>query len=787
MEFRRAVRILAARWWLVVLCAGLGAAAALAFADYHDDRIEPRFEALAPITLLGSNDRDTATFENQLKQAENNARSVLSQTLTNPSFRIESDLETGQLHFVATSDNSDDAAAQARAMREAFYATEPSSTQAEQLQDQLGSIEDSIVETRAQIAEVTQTTPPDARVEAERALLDAKISALRQRAASLTIQIAFPDLAEAEAAQLEIELESVETLLDQLSEGLAELSTVTTDPDFRVNLDLLVLQQRVRQFEDQYVTLALRLLEDQVNESNTDELLITTDLTPEPIGATRAGAVGLGAGILVSILALVILDNLRKPLLALDDVRSTKQLAAVPRSRPGARNRPWYPTAGSTRRRRQVQVVRTAVEAAIRPPATVGLVGLEASDNDVQAFAADLAAALAVAGRQVLLIDANTQRPARYVEFDNESPRFADIVGSSFAAIEDTQAIMKAALNDRTEVVPGLRSLAAGKNVGDPVDNLAGRSFLTLLDVARDLADVTIFATPAFGEPTTEVMTHRLDFMVVVARIRATTTRQLEHAVESMAGRSADVLGVVLLHGKKSLTGRSPKAIRPSSQRGNRREKRHTRKPPPSGPVPSSPSDHPHKRGEPEEPAGHDATEDPTGPPAGIQTPAAVASDNTAGPGAAPDLVARSGASSIKPSSDAAETKKPRAGKRARRKIQSSPTESIESGSGKHRSPQARAAATRRPAAVASREDPTDNAELSEPKESPAPVGERQKQPSGPAGSDLAGDASSLRRRPVPTKPGPHARGDGHRHPTETRFRQIPLLWSRQPSHSCPL
>ncbi len=260
MEFRRAVRILAARWWLVVLCAGLGAAAALAFADYHDDRIEPRFEALAPITLLGSNDRDTATFENQLKQAENNARSVLSQTLTNPSFRIESDLETGQLHFVATSDNSDDAAAQARAMREAFYATEPSSTQAEQLQDQLGSIEDSIVETRAQIAEVTQTTPPDARVEAERALLDAKISALRQRAASLTIQIAFPDLAEAEAAQLEIELESVETLLDQLSEGLAELSTVTTDPDFRVNLDLLVLQQRVRQFEDQYVTLALRLL-----------------------------------------------------------------------------------------------------------------------------------------------------------------------------------------------------------------------------------------------------------------------------------------------------------------------------------------------------------------------------------------------------------------------------------------------------------------------------------------------------------------------------------------------
>ncbi len=390
-----------------------------------------------------------------------------------------------------------------------------------------------------------------------------------------------------------------------------------------------------------------------------------------------------------------------------------------------------------------MQVVRTAVEAAIRPPATVGLVGLEASDNDVQAFAADLAAALAVAGRQVLLIDANTQRPARYVEFDNESPRFADIVGSSSAAIEDTQAIMKAALNDRTEVVPGLRSLAAGKNVGDPVDNLAGRSFLTLLDVARDLADVTIFATPAFGEPTTEVMTHRLDFMVVVARIRATTTHQLEHTVESMAGRSADVLGVVLLHGKKSLTGRSPKAIRPSSQRGNRREKRHTRKPPPSGPVPSSPSDHPHKRGEPEEPAGHDATEDPTGPPAGIQTPAAVASDNTAGPGAAPDLVARSGASSIKPSSDAAETKKPRAGKRARRKIQSSPTESIESGSGKHRSPQARAAATRRPAAVASREDPTDNAELSEPKESPAPVGERQKQPSGPAGSDLAGDTSS--------------------------------------------
>ena len=412
--------------------------------------------------------------------------------------------------------------------------------------------------------------PADA---AQREQLSFEINSLRQTIASLRIQVAYPELATADPATLEADLARSEALMERLSVGLADLPTVETTSTTET-LDMLVLQRHLQDLEARYVSISLSLLEqpDAIGPIGNPFYI---DQTRDELGLLLAGPGGLLAGVLAMLVLLLLADRIKRPLRALEDVQPLTPIGVIDRARPGAGVRPWYPRAGQARRRRQVQALRAALDRAVGDGAvSVSLVGVSVPESDVQALAADLAASVAASGHRVLLIDSCFGRPSDLPEYGSEYPDLADLIIRRDT--EDAVAIIKQALADRHEVLTDLHALRAGSAADDAADALAGRQFRALLGAAAELDELVVMAAPSFGDPGTEVLSQRVDYLVLVCAARRTTRRRYEEAIDDLSDRYATLFGTVLLEGRSLRARRTSKSKSKGSRRTSRRERRAT-------------------------------------------------------------------------------------------------------------------------------------------------------------------------------------------------------------------
>ncbi len=562
MDARRLFKLFLSLWWVILLVAIIGGATAYVVTTSRNAEIEEQWQATAPVLILKTSSESDKEYESRLRLAESRARiAVEVQVADDPGiYQVQAAADRGRLEFIAVDPDPAGAETLAEGLRATYLTAEPTDGIAEQLSRNLDDLEVQILALRSDRAALVATTPIDPGVAAQLSLMDSQLSSLRQRAASLSLAISFPELGTAlddegnprPSDDVRAELARVQGTINRLQseyDNLAATNPDATGSDGSGSLDILVIDQQIRDLESQYVEAALTL-EDLGGGgtssvvSNTTEVINVTAL---PTSATQASALGFVLGAVLASLAVVAVDRIRRPIYGIENDLALPVVASVDPARPGAEpDALWYPHAEG-RRRTSIQALRAALDGIIASGSvTIGVSGLGAPNSSVQEVAADLAVSIASSGRDVLLIDAVFDGPSSLPEYGSAVMTLAGLV-TYRADSEDVRSRFKAALDRSDRVMPQLLSLKAGSLDTDPVDAVAGRSFRELLSVAAEYADVVIVATPPWGHPETDVLAQRLDHFILIGRSGRTSAVDLEMAAGTMSSFSTLPVGLVLL------------------------------------------------------------------------------------------------------------------------------------------------------------------------------------------------------------------------------------------------
>ena len=556
MSIRRLGPLLAARWWAMSLVALAGLAAAMAMAAYANSQIEPRFSAEASVVLLTGAEESEEAFDGRLATALARAQEANAAVLAkDPGSSITTDKDSGELLFVAVSTSPAEAETLAEGLREAYASAAPVSF-VEQLEQALEVTAAEVELLEEQIAAL-EPGAIDPATTARRGFLESQIATLEARAAALALDLAYPELAnrdpegaDRDPGEIAAEMAGLETLLIRLNRDLEALPTEETEPSSSADrLAKLALERRLRNGEIRYLDLAVRLATAKQAGGLSEEVVVISDETPLPLPLPLAALAGFLAGGAIATVVLLLVDRVRRPVWGMEGLENIPGLGMVPASRPDASStRPWYPTAGADPRRLALQRVRAALEGAMpHRPATLAITGLRADSDEVHALAADLASAFAAAGNEVLLVDANFQRPSALPEFGLDNVDLATLLAHPDIDAEATRSFIKETLVNLRPTEGRLKGLSAGVSRLDFSDALAGKHFELLVEEAKGLVDMALMVAPGLGHPDADALCSRLDYVVVVGQAGVTTELDIEEAVRSLELRGAHPVGLVLI------------------------------------------------------------------------------------------------------------------------------------------------------------------------------------------------------------------------------------------------
>jgi protein-tyrosine kinase len=149
---------------------------------------------------------------------------------------------------------------------------------------------------------------------------------------------------------------------------------------------------------------------------------------------------------------------------------------------------------------------------------------------------ANLAVALAQAGRRVVVVDADMRRPGQHTLFGLEREGgLADVLLG-----DEGQLPLK-------DTATGVRVLTSGPSPANPLEALGSRRFDQVLALARAQADFVLVDMPPAGAlADTTVVAPRLEGMLLVVSAGRTKRDLARRAREQLERVNANVLGVVL-------------------------------------------------------------------------------------------------------------------------------------------------------------------------------------------------------------------------------------------------
>jgi capsular exopolysaccharide synthesis family protein len=153
--------------------------------------------------------------------------------------------------------------------------------------------------------------------------------------------------------------------------------------------------------------------------------------------------------------------------------------------------------------------------------------------------AANLAAALAQAGKPTVLVSADLRRPSLVEFFGGDRPGLTDVLSNEvdlMAALAPT-------------AVENLSVLGPGTHVDNPSEVLGSEAMLEVMTRLADHADfVIVDAPPITGASDALSMTSHLRYVLLVADARYAKRGTIREAVLELRSVGAEVLGVVLTH-----------------------------------------------------------------------------------------------------------------------------------------------------------------------------------------------------------------------------------------------
>jgi non-specific protein-tyrosine kinase len=177
-----------------------------------------------------------------------------------------------------------------------------------------------------------------------------------------------------------------------------------------------------------------------------------------------------------------------------------------------------------------------ATQATGPSPRTIGLTSAGTGEGKSTTLA-NLAIALAEAGRRVIVIDADLRRPGLH----------------SLFGLEQRDGLSSVLLGEQTQLplqdtgVAGLRLLTSGPPPANPLELLSSRRFEQVLDLAAEQADVVLVdTTPAAGLADAAVLAPRLGGMLLVVCAGRTKRDLARRAREQLERSGANLLGVVM-------------------------------------------------------------------------------------------------------------------------------------------------------------------------------------------------------------------------------------------------
>ena len=553
-----------ARWWILVAAAVLAVVVSGRLAEYRNDNL-PEFEAASTVTFVEDPENlDRGDFEQFLAAQQALAEEINSDVLNDtpgaflPWLLAEIHLASDQnrIIFIGRGYTQAEANQLTEAMQKRYLAASTYGAGQERMSQELELLTGQISELRQKIGAAQQAIPlthEQLMNQARRNALTTQIGSLQAAYGALTVELMNPTLRS--AAVIQDEMDRVYAQLLALELELAGLPLPPTTEELQASDEQLLLDQlKLQQLEARWTQLyaTQRAIESAATESPVSSQPVTINATSPFDNQTQA----LFGAMAVALLGLVALERGRGIMWAESDLDEGPPLLVELPSRPLAvfhhpTNEPWYLATPGGRRRASIQMLRSLLDS--HDNAVVAFQGTGVFRDDIREFVADVAVAIAVSGRSVLLIDASFHEENDLVEFGSDGSRtLSRLLAVAAHDHEAATAEFKAALLDSPEVVHGLRTLRAGTGSWDAADALAGYRFEILLEVARELFDLVLIAGSNVGEAASHVLAQRVDSAILITSAGHTVTRSVEATDREFSIRRASLLGVVLLRRRRN-------------------------------------------------------------------------------------------------------------------------------------------------------------------------------------------------------------------------------------------
>ncbi len=184
------------------------------------------------------------------------------------------------------------------------------------------------------------------------------------------------------------------------------------------------------------------------------------------------------------------------------------------------------------------RVMRSNVQFATVDSPTSSIVVTSTSPGEGKSVTAtNLAIAMALDGRKVILVDADLRRPTLHEKLDTDHrPGLTNVLVG--------RASLEEALKDTS--VPGLKLLASGPLPPNPAELLNSRAMAQVHETLREMADVVIFDSPPFlATADAQVLCSLTDGVIYVVQLGEARKSPVKHSSELMRQAHARVLGVV--------------------------------------------------------------------------------------------------------------------------------------------------------------------------------------------------------------------------------------------------
>ncbi len=181
----------------------------------------------------------------------------------------------------------------------------------------------------------------------------------------------------------------------------------------------------------------------------------------------------------------------------------------------------------------------------VQPAIHSVLVAATSSGDQHSAIAANLAAALALAGDTVIAVDANLRNPQLHQFFGaRDDTGLADWLANGDA---DAAAPLQPTSIEGLRLLPAGSAVKLGRSGSTPADHLGSEIFVTLIERLRAEAEFLVFDAPSLSEVGDSLaIAARLDSVLLVVRSGRTKRATAQRAKESLDRIGAHVLGAVL-------------------------------------------------------------------------------------------------------------------------------------------------------------------------------------------------------------------------------------------------